>query len=33
MMEIIPEISPNLSEFAPLIMSIKIPEDKIRSVI
>jgi polyribonucleotide nucleotidyltransferase len=33
MLEIQPEVNTNLSEFAPLIMSINIPESKIRAVI
>ena len=33
MMEIIPEVSKNLSPYAPLIMSMNIPLDKIRAVI
>jgi polyribonucleotide nucleotidyltransferase len=33
MMEIISEPNKELSEFAPLIMSMNIPEDKIRVVI
>jgi polyribonucleotide nucleotidyltransferase len=33
MMEVISEPNKKLSEFAPLIMTMNIPEDKIRSVI
>jgi polyribonucleotide nucleotidyltransferase len=33
MMEIQPEVSKELSDFAPLIMSMMVPEDKIRVVI
>jgi polyribonucleotide nucleotidyltransferase len=33
MMEIIPEVAPSLSKYAPLIMTMNIPEDKIRAVI
>jgi len=33
MLEIIPKVSPRLSRFAPLIMNIKVPVDKIREII
>jgi len=33
MLEIIPEVAPSLSPYAPLIMTMNIPEDKIRAVI
>ncbi len=33
MLEIIPEVAPSLSQYAPLIMTMNIPESKIRAVI
>jgi polyribonucleotide nucleotidyltransferase len=33
MLEVQPKVSPELSKYAPLIMTIKIPEDKIRVII
>jgi polyribonucleotide nucleotidyltransferase len=33
MNEIIPKVNPNLSKYAPLLMTINIPEDKIRAII
>jgi polyribonucleotide nucleotidyltransferase len=33
MLEVIPEVSKTLSKYAPLIMTITVPEDKIRAVI
>jgi polyribonucleotide nucleotidyltransferase len=33
MLEIIPDVAPKLSPYAPLIMTMNIPEDKIRAVI
>jgi len=33
MLEVIPKVASNLSRFAPLIMNIKVPVDKIREII
>jgi polyribonucleotide nucleotidyltransferase len=33
MLEIQPSVSPSLSPYAPLIMTITVPEDKIRAII
>jgi len=33
MLEVIPKVASNLSKFAPLIMNIKVPVDKIREII